>query len=108
VAGLANHFKALTSGFDPEYNIGPDYLDDMAASRAVFSLYQTYPKNIVEGAGQLVLGRDGAPGSFFAIFQPAQKVFTFNPIDAALQAGGVDHGTMAYQPLIDTSSGIGD
>ncbi len=99
------HGNLLNNGHDYFFNNGPEYLDDMAASRAVFSLYQSYPDNTVQGAGCLVADDNGIPGKYWTIFQPAQVYQNPIAILSDIFGGGTNAGTIGTQSLIDYAGG---
>jgi hypothetical protein len=97
-----NHSDGYAYDFEP----GPEYLHDMPAQRAVLQKFQSYPRNLVQGAGQLVMGQPGwLPGSHFAEWQPPQVIQNWNEIPADLFGGGIDANGFTFQPLV---SGSGD
>jgi len=98
-----SHFALLKKGFDYMFGNGPQYINRDTARFAVFQMYQTYPGNMVQGAGTLV-AQNGIPGNYFRETQPPQVNQSFTPIDASLVAGGTIHGIIAMQPLVDTST----
>lgn len=95
------HETNMSDGWEYSFDNGPEYLHDMPAQRQVFNKFQSYPKNNVQGAGQLVMGQAGwLPGSHFAEFQPAQVIQNWNEIQADLFGGGIDANSLILQPLI--------
>jgi hypothetical protein len=95
------HETNMSEGWEYDFRDGPVYLLDMAAQRSTFQKFQSYPRNLVQGAGQLVMGQPGwLPGSHFAEFQPPQVIQNFNEIDMDLYGGGIDANSLTLQPLV--------
>jgi hypothetical protein len=95
------HETNMTDGFEYDFEDGPLYLQDMPAQRQVLKKFQSYPRNLVQGAGTLVMGQPGwLPGSHFAEFQPPQVVQNLNEIAADLYGGGIDANWLTLQPLV--------
>lgn len=96
------HETLMNDGYEHDYSQGPVYLlQTGAAQRAIFGRFQSYPENLVQGGGQLVMGRAGwLPGSHFDEFQPAQVIQNFNEIQADLLGGGIDANSLVFQPLV--------
>jgi hypothetical protein len=95
------HETLMADGYAHDYADGPDYREQDTARRAILGKFQSYPQNLVQGGGTLVLGQPGClPGSAFMEFQPAQVVQNWNEIEADLYGGGVDANGFTLQPLV--------
>ena len=95
------HETLMADGYAHEFEAGPHYLHDMAAQRAVLKKFQSYPQNLVQGGGTLVLGQPSClPGSHFMEFQHPQVIQNWNEIEADLYGGGVDANGLVLQPLV--------
>ena len=97
---ITGHDDLISNGFDYQFTQGFQYLSDMDASRATPNLFQTYPDNNVQGLAQLMVQDDGVPGKYFSCFQPAQVVVDQSAILASMIWGGVNTGSLNFQPLI--------
>ena len=100
----SGHHGLIDSGYDNYYHNGPEYLDGMAASRAVLTRFQSYPENQVQGSGTLVAPVDG-PGKYFSLFQSPQVYQNPLSIAADILGGGTIAGTFGTQGLVDNSGG---
>lgn len=95
------HETLMGDGYAYHFDDGPEYKHDMDAQRQVLKKFQSYPRNLVQGGGTLVLGQPGClPGSHFMEFQPAQVIQNWNEILADLYGGGVDANGLTFQPLV--------
>ena len=95
------HEHNMSDGWEYDFCDGPEYLHNMDAQRATFQKFQSYPANLVQGGGQLVLGQPGMlPGSHFNELQPPQVIQNANDIPADLFGGGVDANGLVFQPLV--------
>jgi hypothetical protein len=94
------HSDLIANGYDNFFHIGPNYLDDMDARRAVLAQFQSYPENEVEGMATLVCGGPGGMvGKMFSLFQPAQLVQNPMQILSDMLGGGEIAGTIRGQSL---------
>lgn len=101
------HGALLTDGYAYDFKAGPVYYGAQAAQRSVLRAFQTYPRNLVQGAGRLVMGAynaDNLPcaGSAFRETQPPQLVQLFDSINADILGGGVLYNGIAFQPLVES------
>jgi hypothetical protein len=95
------HETNMSEGWAYDFGDHDNYREQDTAQRQSLKKFQSYPMNLVQGAGQLVMGQAGwLPGSHFAEFQPPQVIQNWNEIPADLFGGGIDANGLTFQPLV--------
>jgi len=98
------HMNLMGEGFDYKFYDTPDYRAQDTGRRAGLALFQTYPKNDVQGLATLMFGAPGGlPGKYWRLFQAPQVIVNQESILADILGGGLDSGAFQSQPLISGS-----